>query len=271
VIDPNWAVVDLDPRTWRSLGRFFDPAQYVGAAQPGEHGLFVLHAGGRRLRVVDTRDGVRNDLAPAHIDNPHTLAHDLYESGEWDRVHVIDKQHLAHVSRQAQAPESRALSLEAYYHRVYELLWRSPAGYASVPPHPGHWHGWTLSALREFAARLPASAAAALAVLDGATVNIGLVLEFDHGVVVRVTTFDGLRLAQPPRLSADFLGELWVAVSEQIAVTAAALVCSQAAFDEWLEAGDKRAALRALRERGEAFWQLRPATPPSSPEEKSSR
>ena len=137
MIDPQWSLVDLDPRTWRAIGPLFDPGQYIRAAQPGEHGLFVLHAGGRVLRIVDTALGVRRDLAALPADDPRALAESLYARGEWQRVHVIDQGHLAGVARQAQATPRRDLTLDQYYHLVYELVWGAPNGYMSVPPHPG--------------------------------------------------------------------------------------------------------------------------------------
>src|SRR5690348_10361891 len=81
MIDPQWSVIDLDPYTWRAIGPFFDPGQYVRAAQPDEHGLFVLHEGGHILRVVDTARGVRHDLTGGSADDPHALAAHLYAQG----------------------------------------------------------------------------------------------------------------------------------------------------------------------------------------------
>jgi hypothetical protein len=42
-------LVDLDPLTWRHIGHFFDPGQYIRMARPGEHGLFILHDQGTVL------------------------------------------------------------------------------------------------------------------------------------------------------------------------------------------------------------------------------
>src|SRR5437016_14401225 len=100
MIDPHWQVVDLDPRTWRHLGRFFEPGQYIRAAQPGEHGLFILHDDGIPLRIYDTDTGTRSDLHIPYVEQPQTLAQQLYERGEWQRVHVINKRHLAYVAYQ---------------------------------------------------------------------------------------------------------------------------------------------------------------------------
>jgi hypothetical protein len=109
VIDPNWVLQDLDPRTWRAIGRFFMPGQYIAAAQPDERGLFILHDGGRRPRMVDTLSGLRGDLGIVSIDDPRGLAQALHARGEWDRVHVIDKRHLAHVGRTAARADVRCL------------------------------------------------------------------------------------------------------------------------------------------------------------------
>ena len=130
IIDPTWQVSDLDPVTWRNLGRFFNPQQYIRAAQPDEHGLFVLHDDGHVLKVVDTAGLGRPEGIPDRIDAPEALARNLYGRGQWQRVHIIDRRHLAQVARQAQATPRRDLTLDAYYHLVYTLVLGDPRGYA---------------------------------------------------------------------------------------------------------------------------------------------
>ena len=95
MIDPHWQVIDLDPVTWRNLGPFFQPQDYIAAAQPDEHGLFILHDRGQLLKVVDTLTADAPADIPTQIDDPVALARDLYERGEWQRVHIIDRRHLA--------------------------------------------------------------------------------------------------------------------------------------------------------------------------------
>ncbi len=255
MIDPDWVVEDLDPRTWRAIGRFFRPGQYVAAAQPGEHGLFILHDGGRRLRVVDTAVGVRLDLAPAHVDSPALLAAELHARGEWDRVHVIDRRHLAHVAGTAQAEARRDLTLDAYYHLVYQLLWDGSNGYVAVPPHPGSWHGWTYGAMLELLLGLPSPCSLALCVVG----EIELVLGVSGGRIVRVTTFEGLpALRIAPTVSEDFADALRDALERAIAPPAAVLVCTAAAFEAWLTAEDKPAALQQATLRGDALLRVSP-------------
>ena len=154
MIDPHWSVIDLDPRTWRAIGGFFDPGQYIRAAQPGEHGLFVLHDGGRVMRVVDTVRGLRRDLALSRVDDPHELAGLLYSQGEWEKVHIIDKRHLASVANQAQENPRRDLTLDQYYHLVYSLVWDGSDGYVCVPARSGAWQGWTYQ-MQAFVASCP--------------------------------------------------------------------------------------------------------------------
>ena len=257
MIDPHWSVIDLDPRTWRNLGRFIDPGLYIRTAQPGERGLFVLHDRGRAVRVVDTQSGVRRDLAIDSFDDPRILAHTLFESGEWDRVHVIDKQHLANVARQAQTIANRELTLDAYYHAVYELMWKNPLGYVSLPPHPGHWQGWTYTGIKEFVARLPDPTSLALGVLDErGEIAIGLILELRGGLIRRVTTFEALQFDAPLTLSAEGFERLWSSVAQRFAPVGGILLCDQPAFDGWIEAKDKMAYLREAAGRHAAFWRV---------------
>ena len=257
MIDPNWNVADLDPRTWRNLGRFIDVPQYLRTAQSEEHGLFVLHDGGRPLRVFDSRAGVRADLGIGRVDDPRLLAHSLFETGEWDRVHVIDKRHLAGVARRAQTIENRALHLDAYYHRVFELMWQDPTGYASVPPHPGDWHGWTYGGVQRFLDGLPPAASLALGVFDGDTLAIGLILEVHAGAIQRVTTFEALDT--PPaeqRLSASFMRQLWAGLEQNFAPPAAALLYTASDFEAWISAADKTENLRQAVQSGAALLRL---------------
>src|SRR5581483_4069939 len=210
MIDPNWSVVDLDPRTWRALGRFFDPDQYIRAAQPGEHGLFVLHDNGRLLRVVDTEQGVRTDLGITSVEDPEILARHLYEQGTWQRVHVINKRHLAEVAHLAQQISGHTIHLDAYYRRIYHLLWQQNGSYVSLPPHPGHWHGWTYQGILDFVHRLPSATTLAVGVFADAILEIGLILEWHEGKITKVTTFEAL--SEPARItgvSRESFEQLW--------------------------------------------------------------
>jgi hypothetical protein len=261
MIDPHWSLVDLDPRTWRAIGRFFDPGNYIRAAQPDEHGLFVLHNGERVLRVVDTQSGVRRDLALDGVGDPHALADRLHAHGEWQRVHVIDQRHLADVARQAQAAPRRDLTLDQYYHLVYRLLWAEDGGYVCVPARPASWNGWTYTGIQAFVAGLPDAATLALGVLEGAELAIGLILELRGGLIRTVTTFEALDNPAPGEVSIESLDQLW-ALLERRSATAGApppagvLLCTQAAFDAWLAADDKRAALERASAGGAAYWRL---------------
>lgn len=256
MIDPYWKLVDLDPVTWRQLGRFFDPGQYLRAAQPGEHGLFLLHDGGKVLRVVDSQSGVRRDLVPALLDDPQECARQLYARGEWQRVHVIDKAHLAMVARVAQETPHRELSLDGYYHQVYQLLWGNPGGYVSVPPHPGHWHGWTYEQVKQWVSALPFSPATlALGVFAQDRWQIGLILLCERGHIRKVTTFESL---EPRALAAGLCESTLTALVQQLTDTlappAGLLLCSQETFDAWIEQEDKYAVLLNARQHQQAYW-----------------
>ncbi len=256
MIDPNWSVVDLDPVTWRNLGRFINVPQYVCAAQPGEHGLFILHDDGRVLKVFDTKRSARSGVKVDRVVDARALAQDLYARGQWDRVHIINQQHLARVGHVAGASANRSLHLDGYYQLVHDLIWDGGDGYVSIPPKPDHWQHWTMSQLEYFVSRLPKSASIALGVFEGARLNIGLVLEFKQGNIVRATTFEAPAL-QPiePQLSPDFLEQLWRQLAH-IAPPAAVLLCSQAVFDEWITAADKSAFLLSAMQQSGALVKL---------------
>ncbi len=257
MIDPNWSVVDLDPRTWRNLGKYLDLAQYIRASEPGAHELFVLHEAGRLLKVVDSQRGVRPDFGIPDCKNPRELAQRLFATGEWKRVHIINKSHLAEVARQAQAAP-RELAFDAYYHRLYHLLWNGSDGYVCEPPPPGHWNGWAYTDVKQFVDRLPAAATLALGVFDAETVEIGLILEFQSGMIRRLTTFEGLDLPTSTMLySAKFLDQLWTRLEEKFAPPAGVLLCTLSAFNTWLTTSDKTGYLQRASQEGTAIWKLR--------------
>lgn len=256
MIDPHWSVVDLDPVTWRNLGRFINVPQYVRAAQPGEHSLFIVHENGRVLKVFDTDRSARAGVKIDRVVDAHALAKELYGRGQWDRVHVINQRHLARVGYLAGASANRSLHLDGYYQLVYDLIWDGGAGYVVEPPKPSHWNHWTMSQIEQFVSRLPESAAIALGVFEGTRLNIGLVLEFKQGNIVRVTTFEA-PVIQPiePEFSATFLDQLWEQLNH-IAPPAAVLLCTRAAFDEWITTPDKVAFMLGAGQNGSALLRL---------------
>src|SRR5262249_987292 len=155
------------------------------------HGLFVLHDAGRVLNVVDTATECRPEGIPTRIEDAAVLARELYGRGDWQRVHIIDRRHLASLARRAQATPRRALTFDAYYHMVYTLVWGDPQGYVCEPPHPGTFHGWTYDELQHFVAQLPSPATLALGVYAGDALTIGLILVCEGGMIRRMTTFEG--------------------------------------------------------------------------------
>jgi len=266
MIDPHWSVVDLDPHTWREIGGYFDPAQYIRAAQPGEHGLFVLHDGGRLLRVVDTAKGVRRDIRISDVDDPHGLARKLFTTGQWDRVHIIDKRHLAHIAAKAQETPRRELTLDQYYRLVYGLVWDGSGGYVAMPPRPGNWHGWTYADVEGLIAMLPDPATAALVVVGSAGTDIGLVLDLRGGLVRTVTTLETFGLPAPRfGLTESDFNRLWAMLQARSRVSAAprpaaVLLCSRRIFDLLIEGSDKATKwgiLQNARDHGEAFLRVR--------------
>ncbi|HEY7122586.1 MAG TPA: hypothetical protein VH540_01425 [Ktedonobacterales bacterium] len=255
MIDPHWQVIDLDPVTWRHLGPFFEPHRYIAAAQPGEHGLFVLHDAGKLLRVVDTQTNTLPSGIPTQISDPETLAQELYGRGEWQRVHIINRRHLAWVAQQAQATPRRDLTLDAYYHLVYTLMWGNREGYVCVPPHPGQMYGWTYSEIRRYIADLPSPATLALGVYLDAALFIGLVLVCQGGQIRRVTTFEGLNWnVAHPGPTEQTLTALCEALGAQFAPPAAVLLCTESVFSTWLAATDKWACLSEARANATAIW-----------------
>jgi hypothetical protein len=257
MIDPHVQVIDLDPVTWRHLGPFFAPQQYIAAAQPGEHGLFVLHDAGQLLKVIDTNGASRPGDIPAQIGDPLALARGLYSRGEWQRVHVIDRRHLAWVARQAQATPRRDFTMDAYYHLVYTLMWGEGGGYVCEPPHPGRWHGWTYTDIHRFVAGLPSPASLALGVYAGDLLKIGLILVCEQGMIRCVTTFEGLDWAPPvPGPVRPTLAALCDALAAQLVPPAAVLLCTDDVFSGWLAAPDKWAYLAEAWANGTAVWHL---------------
>jgi len=91
MINPNWDVVDLDPHTWRALGRYLKIHNISVLPNPVNMACSFYMIMGKLLRIVDTRKGLRTDLSISAVDDPAQIAHQLYQTGEWQRVHVINK------------------------------------------------------------------------------------------------------------------------------------------------------------------------------------
>lgn len=200
---------------------------------------------------------VKDRGIPAQINDPAALARELYGRGAWQRVHIIDRRHLAWVAQQAQATPRRDLTLDAYYHLVYTLLWGKREGYACEPPPPGHWHGWTYAGIRRFIAALPSPATLALGVYSGDALSIGLILVCERGQIRQVTTFEGLNWhISHPGPTRQTLTALCEALDEQFAPPAAVLLCTEAVFSGWLAASDKLPYLAAARLNATAIWHV---------------
>jgi hypothetical protein len=245
MINPHWNVIDLDPHTWRSLGRFFRPEQYIRAAQPGEHGLFILHENGKLLRIVDTRQGLRTNLGISAVKDPVRLAYQLHQTGEWQRVHVIDKRHLASVATQAPAVPRQDLHLDEYYHLVYQLLWGNHEGYVCVPPKPDNWNGWRLENIKAFLNNISVDSTLAIGVLEPGRLEIGLILQVHEGIVNHVTTFEALELTKETlQVGSKLLEIIWQQLGQKFAPPAAVLLCTPAVFEAWINGENKRQALQ---------------------------
>ena len=262
MIDPNWQLVDLDPYTWRAIGKFIDPGMYIRAGSPDENGLFVIHDGGTVLSVVETAGTRRPDLGLERIEQSYLTAQGLFDSGEWDRVHVIDRQHLQSVSTEAQQSSNRSLELDAYYRHVFQLVWGNAEGYAVVPEHPRSWNGWTYQRIVEFVNQLQSPASLALGVIaEDGSLAIGLLGEVSEGSFRKVTTFESLPFG-PSDMSVDegFLDRIWSHLLETDFPPAAVLLCTESVFDRWVNGADKARTIEDAIESGTAALRLRNET-----------
>jgi hypothetical protein len=260
VIDSHWQLVDLDPYTWRNIGRFIDPSLYIRAGSHDENGLYIIHDHGPVLSIVETSGRSRMDLGIQRIDAPRSVASDLYETGEWDRVHIVDRSHLNDVSTQAQQLENRDLELDAYYRNVFRLIWGTDDGYVAIPPHPGHWHGWTYERVSSFVGQLIEPASLALGVIsdDGSNLEIGLIGEVKNGSFHKVTTFESLPYPrEDAAVSDEFMDRLWGHLSKGAWPPAAVLLCRNSVFEEWVYGADKQHTIDQAVVDGRAILRFR--------------
>ncbi len=254
MIDPHWILEDLDPYTWRAIGKFFPPGQYIQAGTPDERGLFVVHDKGKVLSVIDSRTKETVPFAQAVVDAPTELAQSLLAGGGWDRVHVIDRSHLQSVAHRAQQIENRSLHLDEYYRMVYEMVWDGSEGYVALPPHPGHWNHWTYAGIRAFADQFEELCSIGLGVVRDNEVVIGLISEIGNGTIRRVTTFESLDIDRfDGAVNQEFFVRIWNGMSSRFASPAAVLLCTDLVFDEWIGGGDKRAVIERAISSGQAI------------------
>ena len=253
MIDPQWDVSDLDPITWRNIGRYLPPGQYMRAGNPDEHALYVLHQAGVVLNVIDTVSGRRTDLGINLVSDPATLAGDLHQRGEWDRVHIVDKAHLVAVSHEVQSDARSELTLDAYYRFAYQQYWDGEGGYVTAPARATTWNHWTWSGVQAWIAALPSPASIGLGVVGNDGLEIGVLLGVSDGLIRRVTTFEALRVPRSAAaVSAAYLDAIWTGM-EVIAPPAALLICTPDAFEAWLTGPHKQSAIDAAVATGRAF------------------
>jgi len=245
MINPHWNVIDLDPCTWRVLGRFFEPKRYIRAAQPGEHGLFILHENGKLLRIVDTRQGLRTDLGISAVNDPARLAQQLHQTGEWQRVHVINKRHLARVATLASETPHQNVHLDEYYHLINRLVWEDQDGYVCIPPKPDNWNGWRLGNIKTFLSNISLDSTLAIGVLEQGLLELGLILQIHEGMINRVTTFETLDLTNETlQVGSKLLEIIWQQLGQKFSPPAAVLLCTPAVFEAWINGENKRLVLQ---------------------------
>lgn len=260
MIDPHWQLVDLDPYTWRAIGKYIDPSMYIRAGSPDERGLFVIHDEGRVLSVVESSGQARRDLGIVRVDTPRALAPQLYERGEWDRVHIVDRAHLSTVATEAQQLSNRDLNLDAYYRNVFRLIWGDGDGYVSMPPHPGHWNGWTYERIERFIDQLQEPASLALGVIssESGTLEIGLIGEVSEGAIRKVTTFESLPFDRSEAaVTHRFLDRLWSNLSSGAFPPAVVLLCTDTVFEHWVHGPGKEVTIDEAVKSGQAVLRLR--------------
>ena len=245
MINPHWQLVDLDPVTWRNIGRFISPGRYIRAGTSDEHALYALHDNGRVLNVIDTLTGRRTDLDLAPLTDPEEAAAHLFATGEWNRVHIVDRQHLAAVAHEAQADPRHDLTLDAYYRFVNHLIWsNSDSRYVVHPPRASSWHGWTYDLVKRWLADLPDPASVALSVVGEEGLSIGLIVQISGGLIDLVTTFEALPIPRADaEVSSAYGDRLWAGIEDRFAPAAALLLCTDAVFDAWIHQADKAATI----------------------------
>lgn len=257
MIDPHWDVFDLDPVTWRAIGEYIMPTRYVRAGTPDEHALYVLHDEGRVLNVVDTRTGRRSDLPIDRVRNPQEVADALLARGEWDRVHVVDRQHLRAVATEVQSDPRHDLTLDAYYRFVSQQIWDGEGGYVTAPPRATSWNGWTWGSVQAWVAALPSPAAIGLGVIGNDGLEIGVLAVVADGLVRRLTTFEALPVPRgDAAVTNGYLERIWAGVAERLAPPAALLLCTPDVFRVWLTGPDKAAGLDAAIQAGTAVMRV---------------
>jgi hypothetical protein len=255
MIDPNWDVTDLDPITWRNIGDYILPTRYVRAGSPTEHALYILHDKGAVLNIVDNRLGRRTDIALDRITNPQATANLLHASGEWDRVHVVDKDHLRAVAHEAQSDPRPELTLDAYYRFVASQYWDGEGGYVTTPARPDSWNGWTWGGVKAWVDAIPGELSVGLGVVGTERLEIGVIAVVRDGLVRRLTTFEALPIPRDAAaVTAEYHQQIWDAMAERIAEPYAVLICTPEVFEHWLTGPDKRQTIADAIATGDAHY-----------------
>jgi hypothetical protein len=86
-------------------------------------------------------------------------------------------------------------------------------------------------------------------------------MELRGGLIRVVTTFEALGEPAPVAVSSAAFEQLWSLLEQRSVATgsprpAAALLCTQAAFEAWVTGDDKYAALECAAQSGAAYWRI---------------
>lgn len=230
MISPDVQIVDLEPDGFAHLCRLMSPRVYSTGRD-----LQILHADGRVVAAVDTRDGVVTSAYTGPVPDPDEA---LNRSGA-DRVIMVDRT-MSDDLAQALLEAARTSPTQAeLFWTSQATFWAHPAVTVRPPVGASVWPG-----LHAWLKGLGPETWAVLGAWRGDDLALSLVVRFRDGDADLITSADHFGV-RPPRAEAQRLVDI---VSERGPVELA-LLCDLSDLESVISAPDPWTQLRAVSDR----------------------
>jgi hypothetical protein len=185
MLSPEVEIVDVDPVSWHNLFQIFRPEKQ-------ERQLFILHDGGKVLRVWDSEKKLRSDIEGPITDAPALAEGLLEEDRGLARVFIYDTNAVRELFMRVRSPEYDDMDLDEYRQMIKGLIKTELSSGVCIRPPLGDWYDTCYEGFQELLSRLPSPSSLVVGIFDSGREFTSLILSVEGGKVKRISTFDVL-------------------------------------------------------------------------------
>jgi hypothetical protein len=237
MIHRNVEIVDLDPLTWRNLGKVLRIDELSAIHSVEHRTLSILHQAGTVLKVA-LPQGVNVQL-DSTINDPQQFARQLYENAahQVDCVQIFEKSSLARFSDAVQRLDWQKLTSGDFYLRAYELAQADTAGIVYYPSDQAPRWNVMFKHAQRLLSTVPDGQTLVLGIYDNGQPYFTLIVKVEQQQITLCTTFEylqpfGIDPAVVPSTADDVLPIVRL-VEQHIGKVAHSLFCDRMAFEAW--------------------------------------